>query len=277
MKFNNIFKNIKVDQMIKTSMRFLEKKSPEIMIGIGIAMSVSAVYSAVRATPKALTIIEEEKRARKREAMAMCTETVTYEPVDLTTRDIIGLTWKVYAKSAVMEGLSIAFILRGNHINTRKSAAFAAAYSLSETALNEYKEKVEETIGAKKAKVIEDKVAQDEVKRIPMVPEKVVETGNGEFLFLEPKTGRYFRSSKEFIDKITVKLNSALMNEMWVPLNDFFDELGLDTCELGRDLGWNVNDGLINMNVVYTSNDDGDPCGILNYYLSTRTDYRILM
>ena len=277
MKFKNIFKGVKIKQVLKTVNNVGKKYSPEILIGVGIATGITAGITAVMATPKALTLIEEEKRARRKEAMSNSIDGMSYEPEPITKLDMIELTWKAYLPSVALAGLSIMSIISSNRISSRRTAALAAAYSLSETAFSEYKDKVAETIGEKKANVIEEKVAQDQIKKYPMIPEDIEETGHGEFLFLDPKSGRYFRSSKEFIDRIMVKLNSQLMNEMWVPLNDLYNELGIRTTELGRDLGWNIDDGIADMSISYISDDDGNPCGVLNYMLRARTDYRIMM
>lgn len=277
MKFKNIFKGVKIKQVFKAGDVLIKKHSPEILIGVGIAAGITAGISAVMATPKALTLIEEEKRDRRKEAMKNSIDGMVYEPEPITKFDMVELTWKTYLPSVALAALSVVSIISSNRISSRRTAALAAAYSLSETAFSEYKDKVAETIGEKKAGIIEEKVAQDQIKKIPMLPDEIEETGHGEFLFLDPKSGRYFRSSKEFIDRVMVKLNSQLMNEMWVPLNDLYDELGIRTTELGRDLGWNIDDGIVNMSISYISDDDGNPCGVLNYMLRTRTDYRIMM
>lgn len=277
MKFKNIFKGVKIKQVFKAGDVLIKKHSPEILIGVGIAAGITAGISAVMATPKALTLIEEEKRDRRKEAMKNSIDGMVYEPEPITKLDMVELTWKTYLPSVALAALSVVSIISSNRISSRRTAALAAAYSLSETAFSEYKDKVAETIGEKKAGIIEEKVAQDQIKKIPMLPDEIEETGHGEFLFLDPKSGRYFRSSKEFIDRVMVKLNSQLMNEMWVPLNDLYDELGIRTTDLGRDLGWNIDDGIVNMSISYISDDDGNPCGVLNYMLRIRTDYRIMM
>lgn len=277
MKFKNILKGVKIKQVLKTGDAFMKKYSPEILIGVGIATGITAGITAVMATPKALTIIEDEKRARKKEAMKNTVDDMVYEPEPVSTLDIVKLTWKTYLPSVALAGLSIVSIIGSNRISTRRNVALAAAYTLSETTLRDYRDKVIDTIGEKRATSIEEKVAQDQIHKIPMLPDAIEETGYGDFLFLDPKSGRYFKSSKEHIDRIMVKLNAQLMNEMWVSLNDFYDELGIRTTELGRDLGWNVDRGLADMTVSYIPDDDGNPCGVLNYMLTTRTDLRNLM
>lgn len=47
----------------------LQKHSPEILTGIGIAGMITTTVLAVRATPKALILIEEEKRRQNNELL----------------------------------------------------------------------------------------------------------------------------------------------------------------------------------------------------------------
>ena len=54
MKFN-------VSSIVKNTKTALKKHSPEILTGIGIAGMITAAVMAVKATPKALTLIEEKK------------------------------------------------------------------------------------------------------------------------------------------------------------------------------------------------------------------------
>lgn len=51
-----------LSKFIKNAKVLVEKKSPEILTGIGVAGFITTTVLAVRATPKALTLIEEEKR-----------------------------------------------------------------------------------------------------------------------------------------------------------------------------------------------------------------------
>ena len=115
----------------------ISKHSPEILTGIGIAGMVTTTVMAVRATPKALILIEERK-----------------EEIDvdkLTPIELIKATWTCYIPAAITGGLSIICLIGASSVNTRRNAALATAYTLSESALKEYQGKVIETIGEKKS------------------------------------------------------------------------------------------------------------------------------
>ena len=53
--------NKQTTSLIKNAKLFLSKRSPEILVGIGIAGMITAAVLAVRATPKALKLIKKEK------------------------------------------------------------------------------------------------------------------------------------------------------------------------------------------------------------------------
>ena len=119
------------------SMRTAVKKhSPEILTGIGIAGMITTTVMAVRATPKALILIEEKKDE--------------LEVDELTPKETIQAAWTCYIPAAAIGTVSVACLIGASSVNMRRRAALATAYTLSESALKEYQEKVVETIGEKK-------------------------------------------------------------------------------------------------------------------------------
>lgn len=140
-KFAEIVKSIKLATL---------KHSPAILTGIGIAGMISATAMAVKATPKALMLIEAQKKAEKTEK--------------LTIVDSAKVAWVCYIPAAITIILSSACLIGANSVNTRRNAALAAAYTLSESALKEYQGKVVETIGEKKEQIVREAVAKDKLK-----------------------------------------------------------------------------------------------------------------
>lgn len=110
--------------LLKTS---IKKHSPEILTGIGIAGMITTTVMAVRATPKALILIEE----RKEEIGVNQLEAV----------DLIKTTWMCYVPAALTGTLSIACLIGASSVNVRRNAALATAYTLSESALKDYQER----------------------------------------------------------------------------------------------------------------------------------------
>lgn len=240
--------------------KFASKRSPEILTGIGIAGMITTTILAVRATPKALELIEEQKEE---------------ESVDeLSSFEVVKVAWKPYIPAMVTCVASTACLIGASSVNTKRNAALATAYKLSETALSEYRDKVVETIGEKKERIVRDKVAEERVKKNPVSKNEVIVTGNGKTLCFDPISGRYFMCSIETIKKAENTLNKQMLHDIsgYVSLNEFYDELGLDHTSVGNDLGWNTNQ-LIDIDFSSQLNDNGEPSVVLDYLVAPKCDY----
>lgn len=240
--------------------KFASKRSPEILTGIGIAGMITTTILAVRATPKALELIEEQKEE---------------ESVDeLSSFEVVKAAWRPYIPAMVTCVASTACLIGASSVNTKRNTALATAYKLSETALSEYREKVVETIGEKKERIVRDKVAEERVKKNPVSKNEVIVTGNGKTLCFDPISGRYFMCSIETIKKAENTLNKQMLHDIsgYVSLNEFYDELGLDHTSVGNDLGWNTNQ-LIDIDFSSQLNDNGEPSVVLDYLVAPKCDY----
>lgn len=240
--------------------RFASKRSPEILTGIGIAGMITTTVLAVKATPKALELIEEKKKE---------------DWVDkLPLLEVIKVAWKPYIPAFVTCVVSTTCLIGASSVSLRRNAALATAYKLSETAFSEYKEKVVETIGEKKERVVRDKVAEERVKKNPVSKSEVIVTGNGKTLCFDPISGRYFMSSIEAIKRAENELNKQMLHDIsgYVSLNEFYDELDLDHTSVGDDLGWNTNQ-LIDVGFSSQLNDNGEPSVVLDYLVAPKYDY----
>lgn len=258
----------------------LQKHSPEILTGIGIAGMITTTVLAVRATPKALILIEEEKRRQnselleeaKKKGSDCCARVDKLKPIEL-----IRTTWVCYIPAALTGVLSVSCLIGASSVNIRRNAALATAYSLSESALKEYQEKVIETIGEKKEQEIRDSIAKDKLKHDPVVNKEVIITGRGETLCYDTITSRYFKCDIEKLRRVENELNKRLLSEMYISLNDFYYEIGLRSTDMGEDLGWNIGNGLINLEFSSQLAEDETPCLVIGYRVAPRYDFRTLM
>ena len=92
MKLNRKF----VEQAFRETVRFVERQSPTILTGLAAAGVVTTAIMAVRATPKAMAILEEEKLSR---AYAGKSE-------KLKATEVVSKCWKCYVPTACMTGLT---------------------------------------------------------------------------------------------------------------------------------------------------------------------------
>lgn len=245
--------------------RALARNSPTILTGISVASLVATVVMAVEATPKALSIINDECNYR------------CYHPHDkrpYTKKEIIKLTWRCYVPTAIMGGLTIVFIVGANSINLRRNAALASVYSLTEATLKEYQAKVIETLGDVKEKKIRDGIDQDTIRKNPVKDREVILTGRGDMLCYETISGRYFKGDIENIRKIQNELNRDLLNETFISMNDVYEAFGLSYTKIGDDLGWDINEGLIAFRFSSQLSEGDTPCLVIDYHDKPKYNYR---
>ena len=237
----------------------LSKHSPEILMGLGIAGMITTTVLAVKATPKAILLIEDRKDEL---------ETDTLTPVET-----VKTAWKCYFPAAVSGTVSIACLIGSNSVNARRNAALATAYKLSEAAFSEYRDGVIETIGEKKEKKVRDKVSEKQIKENPVNKTDIIVTGKGQTLFFDPLSHRYFYSSIEKIRRAENVLNKEIITDPFDAgrtVNDFYTEIGIPTTFTGDALGWNLNIGLLDIYLSYQGGDEGtefedEPCAVLNF------------
>lgn len=237
----------------------ITKHSPEILTGIGIAGMITTTIMAVRATPKALILIEERK-----------------EEIDvdkLTPIELIKTTWTCYIPAAITGGLSIICLIGASSVNARRNAALATAYTLSESALKEYQEKVIETIGEKKEQTVRDAIAKDRIDKNPVSSREVIITEKGNTLCYDAISGRYFKSDIDKLKKVENELNRRMRDEMYISLNEFYYEIGLNPISIGDDIGWNIDHGYIELNFSSQLTDDGTPCLVIDYQVAPGYEY----
>lgn len=248
-----------ITNIIKGIKASISRHSPEILTGIGIAGMVTTTILAVKATPKAIKLIEAEKQAKHVDALS---------PVDT-----VKTVWKCYIPAAMTGVSSIACLIGSNAINAKRNAALTTVYTLSEMARNEYKEKVIETIGEKKERTIKEKVDAERIKKDPVSKKEVIITEKGTTLCYDHVFGRYFKSDIDIINRAMNKINREIVINMYASLNDFYAELGLSPVEMGYDLGWNIDDGTIEIEPSSQLADDGTPCLVIDYSVSPKYNY----
>ena len=67
--------------------------------------------------------------------------------------------------------------------------------------------------------------------------------------------------------------SSYAMDEMYISLNEFYWEIGLDSTEIGDELGWNIDNGLIELTFSSQLSRDGVPCLVVNYRIAPKYGY----
>ena len=247
--------------------RFLSKNSPAILVTLGITGFATTVVMGINATPKAmkkLNNLYEELDEREEE---MTEKELLIEEVKVVA--------PVYLPTLCMGVASAGCIIGSYSINTKRLAGLATAYSISERTLREYHRKVVDTIGEKKEERIRDEISKERIENDPLENHEIIMTGHGDTLCYDSVSGRYFASNADKLRKAETDLNRRLISEMYISLNDFFDEIDIPHIRLGDELGWNIDDPIeIRFSSQLSENDT--PCLVIEYGVVPRYDYRNL-
>lgn len=251
-------------QMFKCARKTISKRSPEILTGLGIAGMITTTVLAVRATPKALQLIEDAEYEKG----------MTHEVVDLTPVEKVKAAWKPYIPAIVTGTVSTACLIGASSVNAKRNAALAAAYNLSATALAEYKEKVVETIGERKERDVRDKVSEERIKKHPVSESEIYDTRKGNTLCFDPLSARYFKSDIDQIKRAELAIKEVLLHDICgnASVNDFYDELGLPHTLVGDKLGWNTDD-LIKIHISSHITDNGQPSAVIDYEVEPKYEF----
>ena len=240
-------------QVAKTVGAMLKKNSPVILTGTAMAGLLSTTVLAVRATPKALDRIADASIDEKGNV------------IELTKWEKLQVAAIEYVPTAISFVGTGACIIGAQTINGRRLAAMSALYSMSETALKDYKEEVLKTVGGKKSESIKDAINKKKVDDNPPNDKNVIVTGRGEVLCYETISGRYFKSTADVINKAENELVRQMnLGDSRISVNEWYYGLGLTGTKLGDEMGWTIESPL---EVRFTSSlaSDGTPVLCVDY------------
>jgi len=244
-------------QSVKTS---LITHMPGMLAGMGIASFASATVVAVTATPKAMRLLDEKKKELKKD---------TLEPIE-----IVQTAWKCYIPSAIMIAVGTGCVVTSLKVSERRGAAWATAYSLSETAFREYQEKMVEKLGEKKEKQARDEIAQEKVDKKPTKNVDVLQTGRGDVICKDLATERTFTVDIDDIraaeDYVREQIESGIGYCSW---NELYFQLNISGTELGEELGWNADHPLREIRISSCLGADGVPMLAIDYNPRPRAEF----
>ena len=223
---------------VANSVIAFEKRNRAELLTLGSVITLwGAIYSAYKAGPKAEKFLEERRKDRPyvdpndKKMMRM----VRWE----TFRGMV----QIVSVPVMLGGMSTACCIGSHAVSSRKIATLSAAYTLTNTALREHKDKVREVLGEAKAQQVREAISKDhlEKSKTPVDEKDIQITGLGNVLCYDEYTDRYFYASAEAIGNAIVKISHQLISDMWMSLNDFYRELNLRPCKMGEDLGWSID------------------------------------
>jgi hypothetical protein len=234
----------------------VSKHSPVIFMVTAIGGVIGTAFEAISATPKVIDLLKEVEQEKGEE---------------LTTKEIISISWKEYIPTMVYASLTISSIVAGTSIALRRNAALISLVALTEKGIKQYKESVEKHLDRPTFVKLKEDMKEDILRNTD--EEMVIYTGKGNTLCYDSLSGRYFRSDRQSIVTAVNKISRDMLSEHFVTLNSLYDELGLSHTKLGDITGWHIDDGILEESFSSLLTEKGTPCLVMDFVLEPRYDY----
>lgn len=221
---------------MKRTQLFLRKHSSTILTVVGSAGVIVTSVLAVKATPKALKLIEEEKQSRTTAKTIYADNEkylIPYYP-ELTKLEIVKVAWKPYIPAVISGVSTIACIFGANMLNRRNQAALMSAYALLDNTYREYREKTKELYPEENSNI------EHEIIKSKFDQDMDIDLDDGKEQFFDFQSMRWFRSTREEVEQAAELLNKKLAMDGHACLNDFYDILGVGHTPYGYQLGWSI-------------------------------------
>lgn len=244
--------------LARTVEKFAVDNAPIILTGIGAAGVLATTFLTAKASFKSADDIIEEKQR------LFHTDPNFGQEDDIPIKHKIKLVWKNYIPAASALGITLTCVVCAHRVSAKRIAAMAAAYSLSEKAYGEYREKVLEKFNANKERQIRDEIAQDHVNQNPPKDNQIIITGNGDVLCHDLPTGRYFKSNMEKLRSVQNDINAEVVEMGHSPLSFLYQALGLKPTPYSDELGWTTSK-LLELHFSAVLTDDNQPCISIDY------------
>lgn len=264
-------------QAIAQTVKFtLKKKSPEILLGLGVVgVGVSTVL-ACKATLKVEGIIDvyeetmdkiettlERSESGELVGAEYYAEDVKKDKLTLKTQTVVEFA-KVYGPSVTLMGVSIGCILGAHHIMSQRQVALMAAYKVVEEAFSSYRNRVVNELGDAKdahfmygTNTVEEEstiIGEDgKKKKVKTEKEELVpgaKLSGFARMFEEEKPdqlGSWVGSTQwspihdynlNFLQGKEKYFNDKLTVKGFVTVNEVYEELGFPPTEAGMICGW---------------------------------------
>lgn len=252
-----------MNSLLSKSQRFLSKNSATILTCVGAAGVIATTVTAVKATPKAIKLLEKAKEEKGER---------------LTKLETVKIAGPSYVPTVLLGAGTLACIFGANVLNKRGQAALMSAYALVDSSYKDYRKKVDEIFGEDagtqvRAGITKDKYAEQYAEN-PIVPLE------GKRLYYDFFSDRYFEATPYDVQRAAYELNRSLMLEDFVYLDDWYRMLGLEPFEPGNTFGWTTCGNMdaywqtwIDFHYETVDVDEGLECTIISFVQEPIPDF----
>ena len=245
--------------------KFLRRKSPEIMTGIGVVGIGATIYTTVKAVPKIQEIKEEAKATLDDIDAAEASNFPNYSAEDAAKdRKIVRVQTAVKLVKAVAPvvasvGVTLSGFLGAHKILSERNATLSALTMATDKAFREYRKKVAETFGEEaehdlryglteeeiEVKAIGEDGKENVVKERRKVQNRAGYFGQFDFIFDENVPGweRDARANKTYVLQIQDWANKEAERKFYLYHNglsvaDICERFAIKKPKGSRNAGW---------------------------------------
>ena len=250
----------KNEHFMRKSEKFLRNHSPTILSGIASLGVIASAIMAVKATPKALQLLED----------------ATNEKNDkLSKIEVIRIALPAYIPTTITCLSTIICIFGANALNRKQQASLISAYALLNDSFEKYRKAATNIYGDDADLKIKAETAKMTYVSYDgySLYDPEMDFENEKMLFYDFYTQRYFNATLAAVVNAQYHLNRNLILRGYVTVNEFYEFLGIDVIENGDDVGWDMErlmtDGLLWLDFenTYAKLEDDMECCIISPFV----------
>lgn len=251
----------KMNGLLCKSKSYLKRSSPTILTCVSVIGVVATTVMAVKATPKALRIIEENTGYDHDGFISSPSKT-----------EIIQLTWQCYIPAALVGLSTITCIVGINALNKRNQASLMSAYALLSESYQRYRKAANTVYGEDADSKIKAQMAKDTYVSADgySVYSADLDSESEKILCYDLYSQRYFTATMAAVLNAQYHVNRNLCLRGDTTINEFYEFLGIDKINHGDEIGWSMNelmeDGIMWLDFENSKSvlDDGMECCVIS-------------
>lgn len=238
----------------------LKKRSPEILVAVGVVGTVVSAVMACKATTKINTILDETKeqldKIHEYAGIPDVAEKYNAEDAKKDTAIVYAQTGvklaKLYAPAVGLGILSISSILVSNNILRKRNMAISAALAAATQDFKDYRNRVIERFGKEvdhqlryniKAEEIEETITDEKGKEKKVKKSiEVADPNASGYVKYFTRSNPYWEEDSSYVEMFLRSqqnyANDKLKATGHLTLNDVYDMLGFHDSKAGMVVGW---------------------------------------
>lgn len=242
---------------IQTLKLHLKRSSPTILTCVAAVGVVITSVMAVRATPKAMRLLEKAMDEKGEE---------------LTKLETVMVAGPAYIPAIAIGLSTVSCIFGANIINKHNQARLTSAYALLDQSYKRYRKAANSVFGEDADSKIKTEIAKDTYVSADgyAIYDSELNQESEKFLFYDYFGQRYFTSTMASVLNAQYHINRNLTLRGEVNLNEFYTFLGVEKIDCGDDIGWSIEelmeDGImwLDFDNHHTKMEDGMECYIVS-------------